>query len=105
MNDPTYLYFIQSGYGCIKIGISADVDKRMATMQTGNEKRLHVVAKVLFPSRTEAYALEQELHQSLKKYRTRGEWFNRRVMRARGMSKVFCGTLKNPELRHQTKTG
>lgn len=95
----TYLYFIQQGYGAIKIGIADDPGARLAQMQTGNSKELRLLLAVPFEERKVAYDLEQELHASLIEHRIRGEWFNRRIVRHGKLKKLFKGTLKEPEPR------
>jgi len=95
-----YLYFIQQGFGAIKIGISAEPDSRLASMQTGNSKPLRLLLKVPFVERNAAYSMEQELHTALAEHHIRGEWFNRRIVRHKKMKKIFMGTLKDPEVRN-----
>ena len=95
----TYVYFIQQGYGAIKIGISESPEKRLNQMQIGNAKRLRILATMTFFDRKEAETMERELHVKLDSYHMRGEWFNRRMIRDRAMKKIFKGTLKNPECR------
>ena len=92
----THLYFIQQGYGAIKIGIADDPESRLATLQTGNAKPLRLLLAVPFDERRVAEQLERDLHASLAKYRIRGEWFNRRALRSGKLKKVFKGTLKEP---------
>jgi len=75
-----YLYFIcEQGNGNrpVKIGYSADPDKRCQDLQTGNPRKLHTIIKI--PFETEELAREAEqTFQSLagKKHRSlQGEWF------------------------------
>lgn len=100
MKDRTcYVYFIQSGCGAIKVGIAKNPDKRMANMQTGHNKLLRLIAKFPQPDRNSARLLERELHDLFSEYRIRGEWFNRRIVRAGRMKQLFGGTLKRPYLK------
>jgi len=98
----TYVYFIQQGYGAIKIGVSDDPDKRCSDMQTGSSKRLRVVARIPMEDRRQAMNLEKELHAAFSSLRIRGEWFNRRIIRNGKMKKMFSGTLKNPTVSFKT---
>lgn len=72
----THIYFVRSGKtGPIKIGISHNVCKRIAMMQTGNPNKLYLVTSIPIESRKQAEALEKWLHRKFKKQRIRGEWF------------------------------
>lgn len=68
---PSFVYFIEcSGTRAIKIGIAVDVEKRLATLQTGNPSPMSVIAVV--PG---ARANELRLHMRFRPERLRGEWF------------------------------
>ncbi len=95
-DKTTYIYFIQSGYGSIKVGMSKNPEKRMANIQTCIPKSLRLVAKIPMPDRQSARCLEKELHQLFAPERIRGEWFNRRIVRIGRMKNIFGGTLKAP---------
>src|SRR4029077_13210159 len=71
---PNYIYFIQAGdeRGPIKIGFSADVEKRLASLRTGNHERLEVIAKIMTDSPA---AVESRLHEQFADLRLEGEWF------------------------------
>jgi hypothetical protein len=67
------IYFIQEGKdGPIKVGHSSDPEARLAALQTGNSKTLHLRRTVKGGNR-----MEQELHSELEHLRLRedGEWF------------------------------
>jgi predicted GIY-YIG superfamily endonuclease len=58
--------------GLYKIGITKDLNKRIAHLRTGTPDRLEVYHVI----RTEYYAeLERYLHRTLKAKNKRGEWF------------------------------
>lgn len=61
-------------FRAIKIGVSNNFEKRLATFQTANPWRLEVKA-IRFDSN--AYAMEKWLHHHFDRYRIRpdGEWF------------------------------
>lgn len=98
MSKTTYVYFIQQGFGGIKIGVSDDPQSRCATLQTGTSKRLRIIAQFPFESRSEAFAMEHALHSAYAHLRTNGEWFKPgllRELKVRGR-RVIGGTHKNP---------
>lgn len=69
-----YVYFIKAcgANPAIKIGVSADADKRLAQLQTGNHLELQLLGKV--PVR-DADGLERSLHDHFADLRLEGEWF------------------------------
>src|SRR5581483_1626139 len=69
----TNVYAIQEGDdGPIKIGHAVSVAKRLAAMQGGNSRPLHLLASALLPRR-----LEKEIHYELDEWRLgRSEWFS-----------------------------
>ena len=71
----SYVYFITDSHGHIKIGKADDVFKRLKELQTGNPYRLSTLLTVMVQSPTEAFNLEQELHNRFNGYRLEGEWF------------------------------
>ncbi len=73
-----FVYIIQSGdrpKSPIKIGVSSNVDKRVAELQTGNPYPLKVLASITCRSKSDAYGLENFIHKKLRKHRMKGEWF------------------------------
>ena len=94
----TYVYFIQQGFGGIKIGVSDDPASRCAHMQTGTSKPLRVLAQFPFESRSEAFAMERSLHTAYAHLRTNGEWFKPALLRELKVKgrRVIGGTHKNP---------
>lgn len=67
-----YLYFIQSSEkGMIKIGRSAHPEKRLKQLQTGNPHLLKLICSFENLGHREKY-----LHEHLKKFRKKGEWFD-----------------------------
>ncbi|MEH1786896.1 MAG: GIY-YIG nuclease family protein [Nostoc sp.] len=55
----------------IKIGFSDRVAKRLGQLQVGNSQKLRLVFQMYGDRETEA-----SIHQKLKKYRIRGDWFH-----------------------------
>jgi hypothetical protein len=68
-----YVYAIQEEGGAVKIGISRDPEQRLKQLQTGNSKKLTLVAVRKAENR---YADEKHLHNLSKPYLVRGEWFD-----------------------------
>lgn len=67
-----HLYFMQEqGTGLIKIGRSVDPKRRLRTLQTGNGKTIRLIA--VFEGRG---VEELYLHEHLKRWRVKGEWFS-----------------------------
>lgn len=74
-----YVYFIQEGKGSrgnIKIGKSNDVDKRLKSLQTGNPRKLTLMASIKCKSPDDAFKLERKFHAKFKSSQIRGEWFS-----------------------------
>jgi hypothetical protein len=68
------IYVISEGTEWFKIGISANTEKRIEKMQTGNPRRLSLVAS--FMVRTiRIDAVEKRAHEALAFCERRGEWF------------------------------
>lgn len=66
------VYFIQAGAGAIKIGVSQTPASRMASLQTGHDERLHLLAVA-----GGGHEQERILHRKFDHIRLRhdGEWF------------------------------
>lgn len=68
------IYAIGADWGSpIKIGVAADVERRLERLQSGN----HITLAVLWHSEAiaEPFAVEAALHQEFDAHRIRGEWF------------------------------
>ena len=64
-----YVYFLRAGKsrkGPIKIGIAKNIEKRIATLQTGNHLVLYLEGCIKCDSYAQAYSLEQMLHRVFK---------------------------------------
>ena len=72
-----YVYFIKTRDNAqlIKVGKAADVQKRLAQLQTGNASELKLVGTIECRSNKEALELERRIHSIFKDIRVRGEWF------------------------------
>jgi hypothetical protein len=69
------VYLISDGNGLFKIGKAADVSVRMRQLQTGNGRRLQLIAFCMCVDEQAAYQLESSAHRSLARKRSVGEWF------------------------------
>lgn len=69
--DKSYLYFIEAvGTEYIKIGRSADPDRRLAQLSTGSPTELKIIGRL-----GGGAEVEKELHAQFDHLRERGEWF------------------------------
>lgn len=62
--------------GPVKIGISGNVQSRLASVQTGCHRRLEVLAAFSIPDRDSARRVEAEIHRLGSHWRLEGEWFD-----------------------------
>lgn len=70
-SEHSYLYFIEAvNTGYIKIGRSANPDRRLAQLATGSPNALVILGKI-----SGGAALESEIHRRFEVDRERGEWF------------------------------
>jgi hypothetical protein len=79
--DGAHIYVIGSvmnGLPCppCKIGITANLASRLATIQTGNHQKLTLVSTFFIPDRVLANTVEAAAHEKFQEYRLNGEWFS-----------------------------
>jgi hypothetical protein len=74
MKGSDNVYILQAG-DYIKVGVSNNIKNRINQMQTGNPKKINLIAKRSFNKRSEAFYIEGVIHQFLKDHRQSGEWF------------------------------
>lgn len=55
-----------------KVGVTIDINARIAGLQTSTPFDLHLVQMAAHPN---AYTVEKDMHASLDKYHVRNEWF------------------------------
>ena len=60
----------------IKVGLTSNIDGRMASLQTGSAHKLTPVHWLPVPTRDIAADLESMWHQTFAENRMSGEWFN-----------------------------
>ena len=77
-----FLYVIGAvADGPVKLGFSADPDRRVSELQTGHCHRLHVYhAEPVCPEKARLF--ERLLHRDIGYERERGEWYNLTVEQA-----------------------
>lgn len=73
--ERTIYVIAASKAGPVKIGISNEAKKRLAQLQTGQEKPLTLFAEEKCYA-THALALEAIIHRQIAYKRIRGEWFD-----------------------------
>lgn len=80
----SFVYVIASDpQGPVKIGYSADPQKRLAQLQTGHADRLHLYhAEPFTPDRAPLF--EKIIHKTVNHHRRTGEWFGLSVKSAIG---------------------
>ncbi len=71
MENNGFVYIISCG-DAYKIGVAKNPEHRLRQLQTGNSEELLLEYT---EGKINPYAVEKELHRSLQKYRTKGEWF------------------------------
>lgn len=59
----------------VKIGVTANIERRLKSLQTGNPYKLECKALIPCKSKDSAYDLELFLHKQLDRHRMQGEWF------------------------------
>ena len=107
--ETTYLYVIEGKDSQkIKIGISKNIDSRLAHLQTSNPEELEVLNKMEFDYRSEALDAESLLHEYFSDYRImpKGkstEWFKPDIKKyVYGLGKEHLPQIeKIIEARHQ----
>lgn len=70
-NISTHLYILQCG-NRFKIGVTNNIEKRLASLQTGNAE---VIELVHIEERKNPTKAEKYLHRCFQKNRLKGEWF------------------------------
>jgi hypothetical protein len=73
---PAYVYVIQAGHrGPIKIGKAYSVEERIKSLQTGNAAPILLCYSIEQWNALSAKEAETGIHQDLKRFRLKGEWF------------------------------
>ena len=73
---PSFVYVIRAvGHDKVKVGITADPNARLATLQTASAFPLEI-AYVAAVKSNNASAIEQGAHATMNAYRREGEWFD-----------------------------
>ena len=68
------VYFVQAGE-LFKIGKAANVEDRIATLQTGCPIRMKLLGVLRCRSDLHAMSVEKQLHRSFRRVLAHGEWF------------------------------
>ena len=72
--EKSYVYIISSTNGRIKIGFSKNPQKRLRSLQTGNDCKL-TLEYTQEVSANKVRLIEQKVHDSVRYLRKSGEWF------------------------------
>lgn len=62
-------------FDLFKIGVASDPRKRLASLQTGNPRRLALIIVDWFRTRGDALFVERRAHDHIKEHARVGEWF------------------------------
>lgn len=76
----------------VKIGITGNVAARLASIQTGSHRKLHVAMAINTPNRDIARSFESAFHSFYADKRFEGEWFDVDPIDAMSM---FCVAFKD----------
>jgi hypothetical protein len=80
-----YVYVVQevkaSATAPIKIGVSNDIERRVACLQTCNPRKLELKASFGPMRKLDAYDLERHMHGELARYWLRGEWYSGKALK------------------------
>ncbi|TXG81253.1 MAG: GIY-YIG nuclease family protein [Spirochaetes bacterium] len=68
----THLYVLQCGTR-FKIGVTNNIEKRIASLQTGNPEKIELIH---IEERQNPTKAERYLHRCFHKNRLKGEWFD-----------------------------
>lgn len=71
--EPSFVYVIGASGHPVKVGIAADVRKRLSGIQTGCPTRLRVYFEIEVE---DARAVERAAHKRLFNHKLSGEWFD-----------------------------
>ena len=69
------VYFIREDSGNVKIGVTANLKKRLKAIQTHNPHKMAVVKTIHCSNIQQAKKAEKELHKRFSEFRQNGEWF------------------------------
>lgn len=74
-NAKAFVYFMSDGE-YIKIGKATSPRNRLNGIQTGNPRKVEIIAMIPCESDKRAHDLERKLHWYYQEYRAAGEWFD-----------------------------
>ena len=87
----------------IKIGIAADVGKRLYDLQTGNHLQLNVMATWRVESFRKARHIENCAHKAFRRHKIRREWFEPRHVEMLHYLNTICAETMPEERREQIR--
>ena len=69
-----YVYILEcEGYH--KIGVAADVNRRVNSMESGNPLQINIIFRAGYPSNRISRDIEKSIHKELEEYKHKKEWF------------------------------
>jgi len=96
--EATSIYILSDG-SRLKIGIAADVQKRIAQIQTNHAVPISLVREFKQCCRVYARRVEQDVHVKLQHKRSHGEWFECSVRDA--MNAIYTAKSEHPIMQCQ----
>lgn len=75
VDNESNVYFVSDGQ-FVKIGVAKNIEKRIIELQTGNGRKIELLADLPCATEKLAYRVESLLHDYFYKYRKEGEWFD-----------------------------
>lgn len=78
--------------GPVKIGITSNMDARIATLQTGNPGPIVIAAYFTLPTRAVAATVELAFHEVMAAHRLKGEWFDMPPLHA---LRAMCSNMES----------
>ncbi len=102
MSDETHVYIIcriksNKPKSPVKVGISSNPAKRIASLQTANPFQLVLLTTFYCPTLEMARSLEASFHETQSDRRLWGEWFNIHPMELREIAIEHSGVRLNEE--------
>ena len=87
LSAKTQYVYVLGCDGFVKIGIAADIPRRLASLQGGSPHRIEFLG--MFPTLRPADE-ERWLHQEFKEFRKKGEWFQLNEYRLAKLLRRAC---------------
>lgn len=94
LNENGYIYFILNvGTKNYKIGVTKNLEKRLAALQTGNENKLEIYKNIYTKN---YFQIEKKIHKYFANYRLEGEWFE---VTKHDIDRIYLVLTKDPHIK------